>query len=88
MSAGLILTFVIVTGLLYVMGKSCWKPLFFLFNWLFQGALGGFGIYLANLLLNSWQISIPLNPYNSLVVGLLGLPGMGMLLVLKYWIKI
>ena len=88
MSAGMILTFVLVLGLLYVLGKSCWKPLFCLFNVLFQGALGCLGIYLANFLLVSLQLAIPLNPYNSLVVGLMGLPGLGMVLALKYWIKI
>ncbi len=88
MSTGMIVTYLVVLGIMYMLGKSCWKPLFFLFQILFQGALGGVGIYLVNLLLNLWQLEVPLNPYNSLVVGFLGLPGMGMVLALKYWIKI
>jgi len=88
MSIGLILSYLAVLGLLYVLGKSFWKPLFFLFRLLFQGALGSLGIYLFNLIGVFWKITIPLNPYNSLFTGLLGLPGLLSLLVMRYWIKV
>ncbi|TCL55143.1 inhibitor of the pro-sigma K processing machinery [Hydrogenispora ethanolica] len=88
MSAGMVVTYLSVLILLYVLGKSCWKPLFFVFSVLFQGALGAFGIYLANFLLTHWQLEVPLNPYNSLLVGFLGVPGLGMVLALKYWFRI
>ncbi len=88
MSAGMILTYLAVLILLYLIGKSCWKPLFLLFQLLFQGALGALGIYLANFLLTNWQLGVALNPYNSLLVGFLGLPGLGLVLALKYWLRI
>jgi inhibitor of the pro-sigma K processing machinery len=88
MSTGLVLTYLAVLGLLYVLGKSFWKPLFMLFTLFFQGALGALGIYLFNLVGVLWQITIPLNPFNSLFTGLLGLPGLVTLLIMRYWIQL
>ncbi len=88
MSTGLILTYLAVLGLLYVLGRSFWKPLFILFTFLFQGALGALGIYLFNFIGTLWKIEIPLNPFNSLFTGLLGLPGFISLLVMRYWIQV
>ncbi|MGE5582956.1 MAG: pro-sigmaK processing inhibitor BofA family protein [Bacillota bacterium] len=88
MSAGLVITYIAILGILYVLGKSCWKPLFLLFNFFFQGALGALGIYLFNLLAGYWRVEIPLNPFNSLFTGFLGLPGLLSLLIIRYWIKI
>jgi inhibitor of the pro-sigma K processing machinery len=87
-STGLILTYLALLGLLYVLGKSFWKPLFMLFTILFQGALGALGIYFFNIIGVLWKIEIPLNPFNSLFTGLLGLPGLVSLLVMRYWIKV
>lgn len=90
MPTGLIVTYIVVLGLLYLLGKNCWKPLFILFNLLFQGALGGFGLYFYNLIISSfgWDFEIPLNPFNSVFTGFLGIPGLASLVVLKYWVKI
>jgi inhibitor of the pro-sigma K processing machinery len=57
-----------------------------LFTLCFQGALGALGIYLFNLLGSFWKINIPLNPFNSLFTGFLGLPGLLSLLIMRYWI--
>lgn len=90
MPAGLILTYLVVLGLLYLLGKSCWKPLFICFNILFQGALGSLGLYFYNLIVSSfnWGYQIPLNPFNSIFTGFLGIPGLASLVILKYWVKI
>ena len=88
MSSGLIITYILILGLLYILGQSCWKPLFLVFNVLFQGALGALGLYIFNLIGSTWKVEIPLNPYNSLFTGFLGLPGLVSLYVIRYWIKI
>ncbi len=90
MPAGLIITYLILLGLIYLLGKNCWKPLFILFNLLFQGALGALGLYFYNLVVSSfnWGFEIPLNPFNALVAGFLGIPGLASLVALKYWLKI
>jgi hypothetical protein len=75
MPTGLILTYLVVLGLLYLLGKNCWKPL---------------GLYFYNLIITSfnWSCEIPLNPFNSIFAGFLGIPGLASLVILKYWIKI
>ncbi|NLW46692.1 MAG: SigmaK-factor processing regulatory BofA [Firmicutes bacterium] len=90
MPTGLILTYLVVLGLLYLLGKNCWKPLFRCYNLLFQGALGALGLYFYNLIITSfnWSYEIPLNPFTSIFTGFLGIPGLASLVVLKYWIKI
>jgi inhibitor of the pro-sigma K processing machinery len=88
MSTGLVFTYLVVLGLLYILGRSFWRPLSALFQVFFQGALGALGIYLFNLIATYWKLEIPLNPYNSLFTGFLGIPGLFSLLIIKYWIKI
>jgi inhibitor of the pro-sigma K processing machinery len=88
MSTGLVVVYLVVLGLLYVLGRSFWKPLNGIFQVFFHGALGALGIYIFNLVAIYWKLEIPLNPFNSLFTGFLGLPGLLSLLIIKYWIKI
>ncbi len=88
MSTGLIITYLFLLILLYILGRSYWRPVFAIFNLFFQGALGALGIYLFNLVASYWNLEIPLNPFNSLCTGFLGVPGLLSLLVIKYWIQI
>ena len=88
MSTGLVITYLIALGLLYILGRSFWKPFFGLFQVLFHGALGALGIYLFNLIAAYWRLEIPLNPFNSLFTGFLGVPGMISLLIVRYWIRL
>lgn len=88
MSTGFIIVFLVILGLIYIIGHNYWQPLYLVFNVLFRGALGALGIYLFNLLAVIWKVEIPLNPFNALWSGFLGFPGMLALLVAHYWIKI
>lgn len=90
MPTGLIVTYIVVLGILYLLGKNCWRPLFLLFNLLFQGALGAMGLYFYNQIITTlnWGFEIPLNPFNALFTGFLGIPGLASLAILKYWVKI
>ncbi len=74
--------------LLYLLGKSLWKPLYFLFGVFFLGALGAAGMYLFNVLAQYVALEIPLNPFNSLFVGFLGIPGLIALLAARYLIEL
>jgi len=88
MFSGLIIIYLFVLVILYILGKNLWQPLFWLFNWALQGALGAGGIYLFNLCAAFFPLEIPLNPFNSLFVGFLGIPGVLTLLAARYLIKI
>ena len=88
MSTGMILTYFVALGLLYILGRAFWRPLMIGFQLLFRCALGALGLYLFNWLALYWKIAIPINPFNSLFTGFLGLPGLISLVVMKYWIKL
>ena len=88
MPTGMILTYFVILGLLYILGRAFWHPITAAFQLLFRGALGALGIYLFNWIALYWKMEIPINPFNSLFTGLLGIPGLVSLVVMKYWIKI
>lgn len=65
--------------------------LFLLHRWLFQLAklslrtlLGVVFLYLLSLLGNPLGISLGINLFNALVLGLLGIPGFGLLMLLSW----
>ncbi len=88
MSTGMILTYFLAIGLLYIVGRAFWRPLTAVFQLFFRGALGALGIYVFNWIALYWKMELPINPFNSLFTGLLGIPGLISLVVMKYWIKI
>jgi inhibitor of the pro-sigma K processing machinery len=88
MSTGLILVYLVIIGLLYILGRCFWGPLSAIYRVFLQGTFGALAIYLFNLVAAYWKIEIPLNPFNSLFAGFLGIPGLISLLIMKYWIKI
>lgn len=88
MVTGLIWIGLVSLIVIYFLGKSLWKPVLFLIGVFFQGALGALGIYIFNLPAQVLALEIPLNPFNALWVGFLGLPGLGALLAAKYWLNI
>ncbi|HEY8463810.1 MAG TPA: pro-sigmaK processing inhibitor BofA family protein [Bacillota bacterium] len=88
MYPGLIIGYLFILVFLYVLGTSYYRPLMSLYNILLKGAWGAVLVYLFNLGTDLWQLEIPLNPFNSLVVGFMGLPGMVLLLLTRYILKI
>jgi inhibitor of the pro-sigma K processing machinery len=49
-------------------------------------ALGALAIYFLNLFGQAFDFYIPVNPITAIVVGVLGLPGLASLVVIKLWI--
>jgi inhibitor of the pro-sigma K processing machinery len=86
--AGLIIGYLFMLIFLYVLGTSYYQPLLGLYNFLFKGALGAVLVYLFNSGTAIWRMEIPLNPFNALVSGFMGFPGMALLLFARYIIKI
>lgn len=84
MFAGFVWICLFALLIIYFLGRSLWKPLLFLFGIFFQGALGALGIYIFNLPAQYLAVEIPLNPFNALFVGFLGLPGLVALIAAKY----
>jgi inhibitor of the pro-sigma K processing machinery len=88
MYTGIIVGYLFVLLFLYVLGTSYYQPLLVIYNLLFKSGLGALVLFILNAGSVIWQLQIPVNPYNSLLVGFLGLPGMLFLILAKYLIKI
>lgn len=70
--------------LVLVLGKKLRIPLKLALKLLLNGLLGGVAILLINLLGQSINLHIPLNIFSALIAGILGLPGVILLIILKY----
>jgi len=75
-----------VAGILLVLafGKRLKVPLRLALRLFINGLLGGVVILLINLLGQSIHFHLSLNVFSALIVGILGLPGVILLIILKY----
>ena len=70
--------------MIVVLSRVFYKPLKLLFRALLWTVLGGVVIYLYNFAGALWGLAIGLNVISAFVVGVMGLPGLGALVALKY----
>jgi inhibitor of the pro-sigma K processing machinery len=75
-----------VAGVLIVLalGKALLLPMKVILKLIINGVLGGIAIFLINLLGQPIGFFIPLNIVSALVAGILGLPGIILLVILKF----
>jgi inhibitor of the pro-sigma K processing machinery len=76
----------IIFGLfvLYFLSRIFYRPLKLLFRALLHIVLGGVVILIYNLVGAIWGLGIGLNLASALIVGVMGLPGLGMLVALRH----
>lgn len=86
MSNNLIILLAWIVGIIIVFafGKALKVPLKFAIKLLINGIIGGIVILLINLLGQYFEFHISLNVFSALIVGTLGLPGVILLIILKY----
>lgn len=70
--------------ILYIIGKVLIIPLKFLAKLFINAVLGGVVLWLLNVFGGSWGINIGINMVTALVAGILGIPGVVLLLILNY----
>jgi len=70
--------------MLYFLLRIFYKPLKLFLQVLLWTILGGALIYLYNFAGALWGLAIGLNVISAFIVGIMGLPGLGALVVLKY----
>ena len=70
--------------LLYVIGRLLLIPLRIIFNLIVIAVIGGAMLLIVNLIGGMWGISIGINPITALVAGLLGIPGVALLIALRF----
>lgn len=70
--------------LLYMVGRVLFVPLKFIVRLIFNVLLGGASLWLLNIFGSSVGINIGINIVTALIVGLLGIPGLILLIILQY----
>ena len=80
---GIFLTYVRAILLIFIFGRIFVWPMKVVLKLALNSLIGGAAILLVNALGAQWDIFIPLNILNALIVGVLGLPGAVLLLILQ-----
>ena len=78
-----ILIFIACLGIIVVFGKFFIIPAKTIMKIILNSILGGVLIFIINLVGSSFNFHIGLNILNSIIVGLLGIPGAVLLVILK-----
>lgn len=83
MDSKIILTFIACIGIILVFGKTFLKPMQKVIKLIINSILGALLICIINVVGMSFDFHIGLNVINSIIVGLLGIPGAVLLIILK-----
>lgn len=78
-----ILAFLFGLVLLYIIGMILVIPLKVIFKLIVNGIIGGVILFLFNLVGGLFGLGIAINPLNAIIVGVLGVPGVILLLILQ-----
>ena len=78
---GVFLTFGGTLILLFLLGKTLLIPLKIVLKMIVNSLLGGILLVVLNAIGSGLGLMIPLNPVNAVTVGVLGIPGVIMLLL-------
>ncbi len=70
--------------LLYIIGYILLVPIKWIIKLIYNGIIGGILLFLFNLIGGFWDISIAINPLTALIAGFLGVPGVILILILKW----
>lgn len=83
MSMGTILAYLLGLVLLYVVGMILVIPIKVMIKLLINALIGGVALFIFNVIGGLIGITLAINPINAIVVGLLGVPGVILLLILQ-----
>ncbi|WP_132246135.1 pro-sigmaK processing inhibitor BofA family protein [Marinisporobacter balticus] len=70
--------------LLYIVGYILLIPIKWTMKLMYNGIIGGIVLILLNLIGSFWNIHIAINPITALIAGILGVPGVVLMVVLQY----
>lgn len=70
--------------LLYVVAYILYVPLKIMFRLTYNAVIGGLVLWLVNLVGGVFGLSVAVNPVTALIAGLLGIPGLVLIIALKY----
>ena len=78
-----VLTYIACIIFLFIFGKIFIIPLKSILKLVLNSILGGVFIFIINIIGKSFGFHIGLNIFTSIFVGLLGIPGAGLLIILQ-----
>ena len=78
-----IMAYIIGLLALYIVGMLLVIPIRLLIKLLINGLIGGLVLFLFNLIGGFFGLSLAISPLNAVIVGVLGVPGVILLLLLK-----
>ena len=81
---GVIIAYAIGLILLYIIGYLLLFPFKWILRLLFNGILGGVFLLLFNYIGAYFNFDIPMNIVSALVVGTLGIPGLVLLMIIRF----
>ncbi|RKD26937.1 inhibitor of the pro-sigma K processing machinery [Caminicella sporogenes DSM 14501] len=70
--------------LLYIIGYVLLFPIRLIIKLIYNGIIGGILLLIVNFIGQFWGFSIIINPITALIAGFLGVPGVIMMLILKW----
>lgn len=70
--------------IIYIIARLLLIPLKMVVSLLVNGLIGGLMLALFNLIGGFWGLYLGINPITALIAGLLGIPGLLLLLALRY----
>lgn len=82
------LAFIACIAILFIFGKSFAMPVKLIIKLIINSLLGALLIFIINLVGTSFDFHIGLNVANSIIVGILGIPGAVLLILLKIFVFI
>lgn len=80
----IILAYAVGLILLYVVGWILLIPLKWIIRLVWNSILGAIMLFVINIIGGIWGISLVINPLSAVIAGVLGMPGVILLLLLKY----
>lgn len=83
MDLGTILYYVIGLALLYIIGIILVIPIKGILKLIANGIMGGLILLLFNFVGKYFGLNIVINPLNAIIVGVLGVPGVVLILILQ-----
>ncbi|NLN15414.1 MAG: pro-sigmaK processing inhibitor BofA [Tissierellia bacterium] len=78
-----ILAYLVGLVILYILSMILVIPLRILIKLIINGLIGGVILFIFNFLGSFFGLSIVINPFNAVLVGILGVPGVILLLILQ-----
>lgn len=84
MEINIILAYAFGLILLYIVGYALLVPIKIVIKLVYNGIIGGIALLILNFIGGFFQIGIAINPITALVAGFLGVPGILLMLGLRY----